>query len=199
MKVSKEGRKKISLYEGNELTAYKDQVGVWTIGVGHTAAAGLPEPRKGMTITAEESDQILSRDLVLFEGVVNKAVKVPLNQNQFDSLVSLALNIGGGAFSKSTLVKKVNAKDYAGAAEQFLVWNKAGGKVNDGLVNRRAKERKTFLTPSNEIAEEPVVAPVVEAPQKPVEAPVEVPATPLPKVKESLLVALLKALRSMFK
>lgn len=144
--TSAAGRKAITDREGNVLTAYQDSVGIWTIGVGHTSAAGLPKVAKGLKITAAESDEILSRDLKTFEAGVRAAVKVPLNQNEFDALVSLAFNIGVGAFSKSTLVKKLNAGDRAGAADQFLVWNKAGGKTLKGLTTRRQSERKQFLS-----------------------------------------------------
>lgn len=194
MKTSPEGRKKIKEHEGEVLTAYQDQVGVWTIGVGHTASAGLPAPVKGMKITKEESDEILSRDLALFEKVVNDVVKVSLNQNQFDALVSLTLNIGGGAFSKSTLVRKLNAGDYQGAAEQFLVWNKAGGKVNKGLVNRRAKEKALFEKPvaSTKPSDRDEVS---HAPQEGLKAPpaaVSVPqATEVAPKRPSLLGTLL--------
>lgn len=144
--TSAAGRKAITEREGNVLTAYQDSVGIWTIGVGHTSAAGLPKVSKGLKITAAESDDILSRDLKTFETGVRAAVTVPLHQNEFDALVSVALNIGVGAFSKSTLVKKLNAGDRAGAADQFLVWNKAGGKVLKGLTTRRQAERKQFLS-----------------------------------------------------
>jgi lysozyme len=146
MTTSASGRKAITQHEGNKLTAYQDGGGVWTVGVGHTAAAGSPAPFRGMKITAAESDEILSRDLKLFEQGVREAVKVPLSQNEFDALVSLAFNIGVGAFRKSTLVKKLNAGDRAGAADQFLVWNKDNGKVVKGLVNRRKSERQQFLS-----------------------------------------------------
>src|ERR1044072_9560315 len=128
------------------LKAYLDGGGVWTIGVGHTSAAGEPKVYKGLTITAEQSDEILARDIVDVEKQVSSVVKVPLSQNQFDMLVSLTFNIGPGAFGKSTLLKTLNAKDYNGAADQFLVWNKDNGKTVQGLVNRRAAERKVFLT-----------------------------------------------------
>lgn len=185
MKVSANGRKEIKLHEGEVLTAYKDVVGVWTIGVGHTAAAGSPKPVAGMKITAAESDEILARDLATFEKAVTDAVKVPLTQNQFDALVSLAFNIGAGAFSKSTLVRRLNAKDYQGAAEQFLVWNKAGGKVVKGLVTRRVKERALFLKQG------PLVETPLEAPQKPVQTVPEAPAPTVAKKEPNLLVTLL--------
>jgi len=145
--TSPAGRKAIRQREDERLNAYQDSVGIWTIGVGHTSAAGAPAVTRGLSITADQSDAILSRDLVIFENGVREAVKVPLNQNQFDALVSLAFNIGVGAFSKSTLVKKLNAGDYAGAADQFALWNKAGGKVLPGLTTRRLSEQKQFLTP----------------------------------------------------
>lgn len=144
--ASKGGRAATTQREGNKLAAYRDSVGILTIGVGHTSAAGPPTVSPGMTITAEESDLILSRDLAKFELAVLKAVKVPLSQNEFDALVSLAFNIGDGAFANSTLVKKLNADDRAGAADQFLVWNRAGGKALKGLTKRRQSERNQFLS-----------------------------------------------------
>lgn len=145
MVTSPAGRAAITQREGNVLTAYRDSVGILTIGVGHTTAAGAPTVAPGMRITPAESDLILSRDLAKFETAVLAAVKVPISQNEFDALVSLAFNIGGGAFAKSTLVRKLNEGDKAGAAEQFLVWNKAGGKVLKGLTKRRESERLQFL------------------------------------------------------
>src|SRR6478609_4928710 len=164
MKVSPNGLKEIKLHEGVRNTAYQDSVGVWTIGVGHTAARGAPIPKKGLTISDAEVDATLARDLVHFEEKVLGAVKVPLNQNQFDALVSLCFNIGEGAFAKSTLVRKLNAGDYQGAAEQFLVWNKAGGKTVQGLVNRRAKEKALFLKPveASKVPEATAPAPAKE-------------------------------------
>lgn len=87
----------------------------------------------------------MANDLKKFEAAANSAVKRPLNQNQFDALVSLAYNIGTSAFSQSTLVKKLNAHDIRGAADQFDVWVNAGGKRMQGLVNRRNKEKQLFL------------------------------------------------------
>lgn len=150
MQTSSAGRAAIKQREGVVLTAYLDSVGILTIGVGHTSAAGLPKVTPGMKITAREADEILSRDLAVFEKAVNAAVRVPLNQNEFDALVSLAFNIGAGAFAKSTLVKRLNAGDRKGAADAFLMWNKGtvkGKKVEiKGLTNRRAAERKQFLS-----------------------------------------------------
>lgn len=149
MVTSPAGRAAITRREGNVLTAYRDSVGILTIGVGHTTAAGATTVTPGMKITAAESDQILSRDLAKFEPAVLAAVKVPMSQNEFDALVSLAFNIGGGAFSTSSVVKKLNAGDRRGAADAFLAWDKAtvrGKKVAlEGLTNRRKAERLQFL------------------------------------------------------
>lgn len=146
MITSAHGRDLITQREGKRLTAYKDSVGILTIGVGHTSAAGSPTVTAGLKITDKECDDILARDLHAVEKQVNDPVKVHLTQNQFDALVSFTFNVGGGAFKGSTLLKKLNAGDYAGAADQFLVWNKAGGKVLKGLTTRRESERKQFLT-----------------------------------------------------
>ncbi len=132
----------ICSFEGLRLNAYDDGVGVWTIGYGTTVINGV-KVKKGDTCTLEQAKKYMVSDLKKFEAAVNK-VTVALNQNQFDALVSLAYNIGTGAFEKSTLLKKLNAGDYKGAAAQFDVWSKAGGKVMKGLVNRRAAERKLF-------------------------------------------------------
>lgn len=135
----------IKEHEGLRLVAYLDSVGVWTIGYGDTG----PDVVKGLTITKEEAEKRLRKRLVEFEGYVNTYVNVPLKQHQFDALVSLVYNIGPTNFKTSTLLKKLNAGDYIGAADQFLVWNKGrvDGKlvVIKGLANRRAKERKQFL------------------------------------------------------
>jgi lysozyme len=163
MKTSSAGRAAIAQREGNILTAYKDSGGVLTIGVGHTSAAGPPKVKAGMRITAAESDAILARDLADVERTVNSKVKVPLTQSQFDALVSLVFNIGGGAFASSTLLRKLNAGDYDGAADQFLRWNKVKGRVIKGLTTRRIAERKQFLAtsaaPAPAEAPEPVTAP----------------------------------------
>ena len=143
MKTSNPGINLICGFEGLRLKAYDDGVGVWTIGYGTTIINGV-KVKKGDTCTIEQAKSYMAQDLKKFESAVETAGKVPLNQNQFDALVSLTYNIGIGAFKDSTLLKKLNAKDYKGAAAQFDRWNKGGGKVMQGLVNRRAKERKLF-------------------------------------------------------
>ena len=144
MRISENGIEFIRQLEGEKLTAYPDIVGIWTIGVGHTGFVDGKPVARGMAITKEKSKEILTADLKRFESAVNNAVKVTLTQNQFDALVSLAFNIGEGAFARSTLVNKLNAVDKKGAAEQFLVWKNAGGRVSQGLLNRRQKEKAMF-------------------------------------------------------
>lgn len=144
MRISENGIEFIRQLEGEKLTAYPDIVGIWTIGVGHTGFVDGKPVARGMAITKEKSKELLTADLKHFESAVNDAVKVTLTQNQFDALVSLAFNIGEGAFARSKLVNKLNAGDKKGAAEQFLVWKNAGGRVSQGLLNRRQKEKAMF-------------------------------------------------------
>lgn len=145
MKVDNAGIDLIGQFEGLRLNAYDDGVGVWTIGWGTTVYQNGVKVKKGDKITLEQAKQYKAHDLAKFEKAVNDAVKVPMNQNQFNSLVSLAYNIGVSAFTNSTLVKRLNEGNYNAAADQFLVWVNAGGKRMQGLVNRRNKERELFL------------------------------------------------------
>lgn len=140
MKTSNEGAQFIRDAEGMCLKAYKCSAGKWTIGVGHTSAAGIPTVTEGMVITEREAIEILKSDLRRFELVIDKAVKVKLSQSQFDALVSFVFNIGAGAFLKSTLLKKLNNGDYDSVPLELARWNKVNGKVSRGLTNRRAKE-----------------------------------------------------------
>jgi lysozyme len=152
--TSDKGAAAIERREGRKLKAYQDGAGVWTIGVGHTAAAGDPRPHEGMTITDQECSEILKRDLKPVEHTVMRTMVTPvydeLTQNQWDALVSLVFNIGGGAYQKSTLLKLLNEGDIMGAADQFLVWDKitVNGKkqTSKGLHNRRVDEREQFLS-----------------------------------------------------
>ena len=143
-KISTAGINLICGFEGLKLKAYDDGVGVWTIGFGTTIYPNGIKVKKGDTCTEAQAKAYMAHDLKKFESAVNSAVTVLINQNQFDALVSLAYNIGTGAFKKSTLLKKLNEADYKGASAQFAVWNKGGGKVMQGLVNRRVIERKLF-------------------------------------------------------
>jgi lysozyme len=139
-RVNAEALALVKRWEGLRLTAYLCPAGVWTIGYGSTG----PHVREGMTITEAQADALLVQDLARFEAAVSRLVTVPLTDGQFGALVSLAFNIGIGAFGKSTLLRKLNAGDYTGAQEQFHVWRRAGGKVLPGLVNRRAAEAALF-------------------------------------------------------
>ena len=137
--LSQRGIELITSFEGLRLQAYRDIVNVVTIGYGHTKTAQM-----GQIITKEQAINLLKQDVAGFEVAINRLVKVPLNQNQFDALVSLAFNIGSSALRDSTLLKKLNSGDYSAASAQFDVWNRAGGKVVSGLVRRRAAERQLF-------------------------------------------------------
>lgn len=141
MKISNEGIQLIKKFEGERLVAYQDSVGVWTIGVGHTGVVDGKAVCKGMTISSEKSSELLRQDIGRFENAVNKT-KLSLNQNQFDALVSFAFNCGEG--SLKTLIKDRTLQQIGDA---LLLYNKAGGKVLQGLVNRRNKERELFFTP----------------------------------------------------
>lgn len=142
MKISQKGIDLIKSFEGLELKAYKDSVGVWTWGYGSTGPHITPD-KVG---TKEEAEQLLKKDLERFEKGVSDLVKVPLNQNQFDALCSFSFNLGLGNLKSSTLLKKLNVKDYLGASKEFERWNRAGGKVLNGLTRRRIAERDLFLS-----------------------------------------------------
>lgn len=145
MGTSPSGVDCICNFEGKRLVAYDDGIGVWTIGFGTTIYPDGVKVKKGDFCTETQAIAYMAYDLKKFENTVNKAVNVPLNQNQFDALVSLAYNIGSTAFKNSTLVQRLNEGDYKGAANQFDVWVNAGGKRIQGLVNRRAAEKFIFL------------------------------------------------------
>lgn len=140
MQISLAGLNFIKSVEGLKLTRYLDSAGLPTIGVGHLIKAW----ENYTTITEAEAMRLLAQDVGAAETAVNSAVTVPLSQNQYDALVSFVFNVGGGALRRSTLLKKLNAGDYQGAAAQFPAWRKAGGKVVTGLVNRRNKEVALF-------------------------------------------------------
>ena len=133
--------------EGKRLAAYRDCVGVWTIGYGHTRRAGLPDPVVVRRITDAQADMILADDLAVFENGVAAELKniARVEQREFDAFVDLAFNIGLGAFKSSSLLRHYRAGDKATTARDFLAWNKAGGKVLPGLVKRREAERNWFL------------------------------------------------------
>ena len=141
MQISNKGIDLIKEFEGLRLTAYKCSAGIWTIGYGHTKNV-----REGMQITSEFATLLLVDDLQTFEVGVSQVVKVFLHQHQFDALVSFAFNVGLTAFRQSTLLRRLNGGEPAErVAAEFLRWNKAGGKVIEGLTRRRKKESEVFL------------------------------------------------------
>lgn len=146
MKTSKIGLNLIKKFEGLSLVAYEDAVGVLTIGFGHTAAAGPPNPRRGVRITEAEAEAILARDLGKYEDAVLSALNRQPTQNQFDAMVSLCFNIGPGAFAGSRVVKAFNAGDMEAAGQAFLGWTRAGGAQLRGLKKRREAEKRLFLS-----------------------------------------------------
>lgn len=149
--ISKVGIDLIKSFEGCYLNAYKCPAGVWTIGWGTTEPIDGVKPHEGMVITQKQADELLIKNLRGYENAVNEYVTYSINQNQFDALVSFAYNCGNGALKTSTLLKKLNAGDVHGAANEFLRWNKANGKVLNGLTRRRETERKLFLKEEEEV------------------------------------------------
>ena len=142
MKISNKGKDLIKKYEGCKLEAYKCPAGIWTIGYGHTDA----NVTSGTKITQEQANKLFNQDIKKFEKGVEQMVKVLINQNQFDALVSFSFNLGLGALQNSTLLKKLNAKDYQGAANEFDRWVYAGNKKLEGLIRRRREEKELFLS-----------------------------------------------------
>jgi lysozyme len=126
--------------EGLRLTSYQDSVGVWTIGYGHTG----DDVCEGQTITKEEADQLLMDDVLDAEHAVHLMVNVPLTQGQYNALVDFVFNLGAQRLRESTLLRKLNARDYLGADAEFDKWNRAGGKVLAGLARRRDLEQAMF-------------------------------------------------------
>lgn len=161
MRTNKAGLDLIKEFEGWRAKAYKCPAGVWTIGYGHTSMAGAPAVKPGMVITREEGEQILRRDLKIYEDGVKTAIRVPLNSNQFSACVSLCYNIGVGGFRKSSVARFCNQSQWQKAADAFALWNKAGGRVLPGLTRRRAAEASLFMR----TARKEDVRPVVDEPK----------------------------------
>lgn len=145
----------ITEFEGFVPNWYADPVHGWKVPTamyGHTNATGNPpfytsEADRKLKFTKEQGIETLRIDLLKYEQAVDSRVKVPLNPNQRGALVSFTYNLGPGNFGKSTLLKKVNAGDFAGAAKEFSKWNKADGRALAGLTRRREAERQLFLSP----------------------------------------------------
>jgi lysozyme len=170
----------IKQYEGCKLTAYQDIVGVWTIGYGTTAMADVGiVPAKGMTITQDRAEDLLRQGIDKFAAKVDELITAKVNQNERGAIICLAYNIGCGALSKSTVLRELNAGNKDRAAAAFKMWNKAGGEVVQGLVNRRNAEVTLFLTPVT--ADMHTVAPSEKA------------------QAESILAAIFHAILAMFK
>ena len=140
MIYSKSGLELTEQFEGCRLTAYRDQGGVLTIGYGHTHGV-----QEGDTCTQEQAEAGLASDIAWASLAVNRLVSVPLNQAEYDALTDFVFNVGSGNFSTSTLLAKLNAGDFIGAAAEFDRWDKAGGQVVAGLLRRRQAETDEFL------------------------------------------------------
>lgn len=161
----------IKVWEGFEGKAYKDVVGIWTIGYGHTDGV-----KQGWVCTREQAEKWLIQDLESSERVVRQHVDVPLSQGMYDALVSFVFNVGPGAKDKkdgfvtlkngnrSTMLRKLNDSDYQGAADELPKWANADGKQFAGLVKRRAREREFFLKDGINLYANPPKDFVIESP-----------------------------------
>lgn len=147
MKLSANGFKLLGELEGIVLRPYRDSVGIPTIGIGSTYYEdGTKVKMSDKAITKERAIQLAKNVVKSFEAQVNKSILLTMTQNQFDAMVLLCYNIGESGFARSSVVRNFNAGNLQKAADSFLLWNKAGGKVVRGLVNRRNIERTLFLS-----------------------------------------------------
>ena len=135
MEISQEGLALIKKFEGCELKAYECAAGVPTIGYGSTSGVSMD-----MEISQERADALLLEDVAMFEEEVNKCVEVPLQQNQFDSLVAWTFNLGGSNLRSSTLLRVLNEGQHDKVPSEMKRWNKAGGETLQGLIRRREAE-----------------------------------------------------------
>jgi len=148
MQISKNGLKLITTFEGLELKPYLDSANIPTIGYGtilypNGQVVSMNDPE----ITQDQANDYLEYEVNKKTARVSTLVKAPINQNQFDALVSFAYNLGLGALGGSTLLKLFNAGNIKDAANEFPKWDKAGGKVISGLLRRRLAEQALFLQP----------------------------------------------------
>ncbi|MCW6665850.1 glycoside hydrolase family protein [Aerococcaceae bacterium NML191219] len=141
MKISTKGISLVREFEGLRLNAYRDPVGIWTIGYGHTKGV-----YPGMTITEEQANHFLNEDLKTHASGIFRYIKVKLNQNQFDALVSFHFNLGANILQGSTLLTYINNQQWQAAAEEMKLYNRAGGQVLAGLRRRRQAEAELFLS-----------------------------------------------------
>jgi lysozyme len=146
MKMTDEGLALIKEFEGFRTQAYRDPVGVWTIGYGHTARAGEPVVKSGLVVSEAEASEILRRDVEMFSRGVRKALTRSVSDQQFSALVSFAYNVGLGALAGSSVLRAVNAGDFEAVPRRLALWTKAGGRVLPGLVRRRAAEAALFVS-----------------------------------------------------
>ena len=148
MKISENGVNLIKKFEGLSLKSYLCSAGIPTIGWGNTFYENMKKVTlQDEPITRERADSLFNFLVTTnYVNVVNRLVIVDINQNQFDALVSFVYNLGSGNFEKSTLLKKVNQSDFIGASLEFEKWNRAGGKVLNGLTKRRLSEKELFLS-----------------------------------------------------
>ncbi len=144
LETSMEGVGLIQTMEGLKLKPYRDAVGVWTVGYGHTTISKTLA-MAGIVLTEEQAYRLLVYDLKDAELAVKRLVKVRLTQGEFDALVSFTFNLGQGKLGTSTLLAKLNAGDHVGAAEEFGRWTRAGEDHLPGLVKRRIAEKAMFL------------------------------------------------------
>jgi lysozyme len=163
MKMTVEGLALIKRFEGLRLDAYRDAVGVWTIGYGHTSMAGAPDVRAGLRISEADAHEILARDVDAFARGVRNLVKVELSDQQFSALVSFAYNVGLAGFKRSSVLAAVNNRDFDAVPRRLNLWAKAGGRVLPGLVRRRAAEGALFMS-ENMAPSKQVVTPVTSKP-----------------------------------
>lgn len=134
----------VKKWEGFRHQAYLCPANVWTVGYGTTRLPGGRPVKAGDTMTAAEADEALRHDMRRFASAVDRLITVPLAEHERAALISFAYNVGDGALERSTLRRKLNAGDRAGAAAEFSRWNRAGGKTLSGLVRRRADEEALF-------------------------------------------------------
>lgn len=145
--INQAGIELIKRWEGCKLKAYKDVAGVWTVGYGLTSRAGFIEVGANTTVTQAEADWFLEQVVNRFAKDIRPAITQPINDNQFAAFVSLAYNIGVSAFKRSSALRHFNNGDLDKVPDAMRLWKKAGGKVVQGLINRREAEVQLFLTP----------------------------------------------------
>jgi lysozyme len=144
MKITSEAIQLIKAAEGFRGNAYPDATGIWTIGYGHTSAAGSPIVHQGMVITREEGESILAKDIDIFVRGLRPLLKRDLTDRQFSALISFAYNVGLGNVARSSVLTAINAGDFEAVPRRLALWVKAGGKTLPGLVRRRAAEAAMF-------------------------------------------------------